>query len=43
MEVKERKILFLQRIIENLNRSDLDDLVQYDFALCHIGMRKMEF
>jgi uncharacterized protein (TIGR02757 family) len=32
-----------EEITENLKKFDLDDPVKYDFALCHIGMRKMEF
>jgi len=32
-----------EEITENLKRYDPDDPVKYDFALCHIGMRKIEF
>lgn len=30
-------------ITENLKKFDPDDPVKYDFAICHIGMRKMKF
>lgn len=30
-------------ITNNLKRFDKDDPVKYDFAICHIGMRKLEF
>jgi uncharacterized protein (TIGR02757 family) len=32
-----------EEITENLKKFDPDDPVKYDFALCHIGMRKMKF
>jgi len=32
-----------EEITENLKKFDPVDPVKYDFALCHIGMRKMEF
>jgi len=32
-----------EEITENLKKFDPIDPVKYDFALCHIGMRKMEF
>jgi uncharacterized protein (TIGR02757 family) len=32
-----------EEITENLKKFDPYDPVKYDFALCHIGMRKMEF
>ena len=32
-----------EEITENLKTFDPDDPVKYDFALCHIGMRKMKF
>jgi uncharacterized protein (TIGR02757 family) len=32
-----------EEITENLKKIDPADPVKYDFALCHIGMRKMEF
>ncbi|HPI38740.1 MAG TPA: TIGR02757 family protein [Ignavibacteriaceae bacterium] len=32
-----------EEITERLKRYDPKDPVKYDFALCHIGMRKMEF
>ena len=32
-----------EEITENLKRFDAEDPVKYDFALCHIGMRKMKF
>lgn len=32
-----------EEITKNLKRFDADDPVKYDFAICHIGMRKMEF
>lgn len=30
-------------ITENLKKYNADDPVKYDFAICHIGMRKMKF
>jgi uncharacterized protein (TIGR02757 family) len=35
--------LMAEEITENLKKYDPEDPVKYDFALCHIGMRKMEF
>jgi uncharacterized protein (TIGR02757 family) len=32
-----------EEITENLKKFDADDPVKYDFALCHIGMRKLKF
>lgn len=32
-----------EEITENLKKIDSDDPVKYDFALCHIGMRKLKF
>jgi uncharacterized protein (TIGR02757 family) len=32
-----------EEITENLKCFDPDDPVKYDFAICHIGIRKMEF
>ncbi len=32
-----------EEITSNLRRYDPEDPVKYDFALCHIGMRKLEF
>jgi uncharacterized protein (TIGR02757 family) len=32
-----------EEITENLKEFDPEDPVKYDFAICHIGMRKMEF
>lgn len=32
-----------EEITENLRKYDPDDPVKYDFAICHIGMRKMNF
>jgi uncharacterized protein (TIGR02757 family) len=32
-----------EEITENLKKFDPDDPVKYDFAICHIGMRKMNF
>jgi uncharacterized protein (TIGR02757 family) len=32
-----------EEITENLKKYDPDDPVKYDFAICHIGMRKMVF
>ncbi len=32
-----------EEITENLKKYDADDPVKYDFAICHIGMRKMVF
>jgi len=35
--------LMAEEITENLRRFDPADPVKYDFAICHIGMRKMNF
>lgn len=35
--------LMAEEITENIKKFDPEDPVKYDFALCHIGMRKMEF
>ncbi|RPI72273.1 MAG: TIGR02757 family protein, partial [Ignavibacteriales bacterium] len=32
-----------EEITEKLKKFDPDDPVKYDFAICHIGMRKMKF
>ena len=32
-----------EEITNNLKKIDPEDPVKYDFALCHIGMRKLEF
>ena len=32
-----------EEITENLKKFDLNDPVKYDFAICHIGMRKLKF
>lgn len=32
-----------EEITQNLKKFDPDDPVKYDFALCHIGMRKLRF
>jgi uncharacterized protein (TIGR02757 family) len=32
-----------EEITDNLRKFDPDDPVKYDFAICHIGMRKMKF
>jgi uncharacterized protein (TIGR02757 family) len=32
-----------EEITENLKKFDPLDPVKYDFAICHIGMRKMKF
>ena len=32
-----------EEITENLKKFDPVDPVKYDFAICHIGMRKMKF
>ena len=32
-----------EEITDNLKKFDPDDPVKYDFALCHIGMRKLNF
>ncbi|QQS34883.1 MAG: TIGR02757 family protein [Ignavibacteriales bacterium] len=32
-----------EEITHNLKKFDADDPVKYDFALCHIGMRKIKF
>ncbi len=32
-----------EEITENLKKFDSSDPVKYDFAICHIGMRKLEF
>jgi uncharacterized protein (TIGR02757 family) len=35
--------LMAEEITENLKKYNADDPVKYDFALCHIGMRKLIF
>jgi hypothetical protein len=32
-----------EEITQKLKLFDPDDPVKYDFAICHIGMRKMSF
>jgi uncharacterized protein (TIGR02757 family) len=32
-----------EEITDNLRQFDPDDPVKYDFAICHIGMRKLQF
>ena len=32
-----------EEITANLKKYDVDDPVKYDFAICHIGMRKLKF
>jgi uncharacterized protein (TIGR02757 family) len=32
-----------EEITDNLRKFDPNDPVKYDFAICHIGMRKMKF
>lgn len=32
-----------EEITENLKKFDADDPVKYDFAICHIGIRKLKF
>jgi len=32
-----------EEITENLRRFDKNDPVKYDFAICHIGIRKLKF
>ena len=32
-----------EEITEKLKKFDPEDPVKYDFAICHIGMRKMKF
>lgn len=32
-----------EEITQNLQKYDYEDPVKYDFAICHIGMRKMKF
>ncbi len=32
-----------EEITDNLKKYDAEDPVKYDFAICHIGMRKLEF
>jgi uncharacterized protein (TIGR02757 family) len=32
-----------EEITENLRKFDSTDPVKYDFAICHIGMRKLKF
>lgn len=32
-----------EEITENLKKFDINDPVKYDFAICHIGMRRMNF
>ena len=46
LKLTKRKIVswkMAEEITENLKQFDPLDPVKYDFALCHIGMRKMEF
>ena len=35
--------LMAEEITDNLKKFDPDDPVKYDFAICHIGMRKLSF
>jgi len=35
--------LMAEEITQNLKKFDPDDPVKYDFAICHVGMRKQEF
>ena len=35
--------LMAEEITNNLKKYNADDPVKYDFALCHIGMRKLKF
>jgi uncharacterized protein (TIGR02757 family) len=32
-----------EEITDNLKKFDENDPVKYDFAICHIGMRKLQF
>jgi len=32
-----------EEITDNLKKFDINDPVKYDFAICHIGMRKLSF
>jgi uncharacterized protein (TIGR02757 family) len=32
-----------EEITENLKKFDPNDPIKYDFAICHIGMRKLDF
>jgi uncharacterized protein (TIGR02757 family) len=46
LKLTERKSVswnMAEEITENLKKFDADDPVKYDFAICHIGMRKLEF
>lgn len=46
LRLTKRKIVswkMAEEITHNLKRFDPDDPVKYDFAICHIGMRKMQF
>jgi uncharacterized protein (TIGR02757 family) len=46
LKLTNRKIVswkMAEEITENLKKFDPNDPVKYDFALCHIGMRKMKF
>ncbi len=46
LKLTKRKIVswkMAEEITENLKMYDADDPVKYDFALCHIGMRKLTF
>lgn len=42
-EKKNVSWLMAEEITSNLMKSDPNDPVKYDFALCHIGMRKLKF
>jgi uncharacterized protein (TIGR02757 family) len=46
LNLTKRKIVgwkMAEEITENLKKFDRDDPVKYDFAICHIGMRKLNF
>ena len=46
LNLTKRKIVswkMAEEITENLKKFDPNDPVKYDFAICHIGMRKLQF
>ncbi len=46
LKLTNRKIVswkMAEEITNNLKKFDSNDPVKYDFALCHIGLRKMNF
>lgn len=42
-KIKNASWAMAEDVTESLKKYDPNDPVKYDFALCHIGMRKMEF